>query len=119
MARKLKITTAYNSGLYDSDTSAKCVTEKVIDVTEDCPRASNKDRSIFIYTRTKRGRIVQMAFLHKGEKYIDMDIYFFVDELEREMHGAPLDNNFGWWANELGLSKSALRSLIEANAPAA
>ena len=113
MARELKITKVYKSGLYDSDTSEDCVTRKVVDVTEDCPRASNKDRCIFLYTRAKRGRIVQMARPYKGEKYMGMHIHFFVDELEREMHVRPCDDTFGSWASQLGLSKLALRSLIE------
>ena len=119
MARELKITKAYNPGLYDSDTNGDCVTEKVVDVTEDCPRGSNEDRCVFLYTRAKRGRIVQMARPNKGEKYTGMRIHFFVDELEREMHVAPRDDTFGSWASQLGLSKPALRSLIEAHAPAA
>ena len=119
MARELKVSKAYKPGLYDSDTGADCLIEKVVNVTEDCPRASNEDRCVFLYTRAKRGRIVQMARLYKDKKYMGMHIHFFVDELDREMHVAPRDDTFGSWASQLGLSKPALRSLIEAHAPAA
>ncbi len=118
MARELKITQAYKSGLCDSDTTESCVTEKVVDVTEDCPRGSNKDRCIFLYTRSKRGRIIQMARPYEGEEYVGAHIHFFVDELEHEMHVAPRDDTFGSWASQLGFSKPALRSLIEEHAPA-
>lgn len=118
MAKEIGITKVYNSGLYDSDTGESCVTEKVVDVTEDCPRASNKDRCVFLYTRAKRGRIVQMARPYKDEEYMGTHIHFFVDELEYEIHVAPCDDTFGSWANELGLEKGALHSLIEAHTPA-
>jgi len=118
MAKELKITKAYKPGLYDSATGESCVTEKVVDVTEDCPRASDKDRCVFLYTRAKRGRIVQMARPYKDEKYMGMHIHFFVDELDHEMHVAPRDDTFGSLASQLGFSKPALRSLIEAHAPA-
>ncbi len=119
MARELKITKAYNLGLYDSATGESCVTEKVVEITEDCPKANKNDRCVFLYTRAKRGRIVQITRPYKGEKYMGIHIHFFVDELDREMRVAPRDDTFGSWANQLGLEKSALRSLIEAHAPAA
>ena len=120
MARELKITKAYKSELYDSDTDAECVTEKVVDVTEDCPRASKEDRCVFLYTRrVGRGRIIQMTRPYKGKEYTGRHIHFFVDELEREMDVAPRDDTFGSWARQLGLSKPALCSLIEAHAPTA
>lgn len=119
MARKLKITREYDTGLYDPDTRASCVVEKVVDVTKDCPRTS-KGKCIFVYTRARRGgRIIQMARPYRGEKYKGRHIHFFIAELESEMRAAPRDDTFGGWASQLGLSKSALRSLIEAHAPAA
>ncbi len=119
MAKSVKINRKeHNPGLYDSDTGAKCKTEKVVDITEDCPKASRQQRAVLLFTRAKRGRIVQIARHGKGEGYSGVYIHFFVDELGREMRAAPRDDTFGSTANELGLTKLALRELIEAQAPA-
>lgn len=114
MAREMKVTKAYNSGLHNRDTGERCAAEKVVNVTEDCPKAK-KDRCIFLYTRTKRGRIVQMKRPFKGEKYsgVRIPVEFFVDELDTQMHTTP----FNSWAGELGLTRRALRELIEKHAP--
>ncbi len=105
--------------MYDSATHEACVTEKVVDVTRDCRISSDLDRCLFVYTRAKRGRIVQITQPYKDEEYSGVHIHFFVDELEHEMHIAPSGDTFGSWANKLGLSKLELRTLIETYAPAA
>jgi len=119
MAKSIKINRKeHKPGLYDLDTGARCKTEKVVDITEDCPKASEKRRAVLLFTRTKRGRIVQISRPDEGEVYMGPRKHFFVDELDREMRVAPRDDTFGSTANELGLSKVALRKLIEAQAPA-
>ncbi len=118
MAKTL-VTEYYSSGIYDLGTNKSCITEKVVDVTEDCPGASEKERAIFLYTRDRNGRIIQMTRPYEGEKYGGVHIDFHVDYLEREMNAAPRDDTFGAWAAKLGLDKRALRTLIEAHAPAA
>jgi len=119
MAKSVKINKKeHNPGLYDSDTGASCKTEKVVDITEDCPKASEKERAVLLFTRAKRGRIVQISRPYEGEAYMGSHIHFFVDELDREMHVAPRDDTFGSQASQIGLTKSALRALIEAQAPA-
>jgi hypothetical protein len=105
------------SGLCDSDTGANCVTEKVVDVTEDCPGASKGERAVLLFTRATRGRIVQICRPYEGEVYMGTHIHFFVDELDQEMYAAPRDDTFGSTAKRLGLTKPALRELIEAQAP--
>lgn len=117
MAKELEITGEYGVGLYDSATSESCATEKVVDVTEDCPRTNDNHPCIFLYTRAQRGRIIQI--FRPYEKYIGRRIHFFVDELDAEMNVSPDDDIFGMCANELGLEKSTLRSLIEVHTPAA
>ncbi|MDA2922547.1 hypothetical protein MYX07_04765 [Patescibacteria group bacterium AH-259-L07] len=119
MATILDITAEHNPGLCDSDTGESCVTEKVVDVTEECPGANEKERRILLYTRARRGRIVQITHPYKGKEYMGSHIHFFVDELDAEMHVAPGHDTFGSWASELGLDKSALRTLIETHAPPA
>ena len=117
MAKTLA-TEGYCAGLYDTVTGKSCVTERVVDVTEDCPGASKKERAIFLYTRDRNGRIIQMSRPYEGEKHMGSHIHFHVDQLEREMTVAPRDDTFGSWATELGLDKMALRRLIETHAPA-
>ena len=118
MAREIKITEAHNPHLYDSNTGEVCVTEKVVEVTEDCPEAKN-DKCIFLYTRANRRQIVQITRPYEGEEYMGMNIHFFIDELKRKMRTASRgDDIFGLLANQLGLSRLELCLLIEANAPA-
>lgn len=119
MAKVLKIDKKeHKSGLYDLATGASCKTEKVVDVTEDCPKASENERADLLFTRVQRGRIVQIGRPYKGEIYMGSHIHFFVDELDREMRAAPRDDTFGSTANGLGLTKPQLRRLIKAQAPA-
>ncbi|MDO8664894.1 MAG: hypothetical protein Q7K44_05145 [Candidatus Liptonbacteria bacterium] len=119
MAQSVKINKKeHDPGLYDSDTGASCKVEKVVDITEDCPKASKKECVILLFTRAKRGRIVQISHPYDGEVYMGSHIHFFVDELDREMCVDPRDDTFGSTANRLGLTKQELRKLIEAQAPA-
>ena len=118
MAKTVKINKKdHNSGLYDSATGNDCRTERVVDITKDCPKASEKERAVLLFTRAERGRIVQITRPYEGEVYMGSHIHFFVEELEHEMRAAPRDDTFGSTANQLGLTKSALRSLIEAHVP--
>ena len=119
MAQSVKINRKeHKSGLYDSATGASCKTEKVVDITDDCPKASKKKRAVLLFTRAKRGRIVQIGRPYKGAVYMGSHIHFFVDELDREMRVPPRNDTFGSTANELGLTKLELRKLIEAQVPA-
>jgi hypothetical protein len=108
----------YNSGLYDSATGESCVTEKVVDVTDDCPGANKDSRCVILFTRDRHGRIVQVARPYKGRKYGGVSIHFFVDGLDRVMRNSR-DDTFGRLASNLGLAKTKLYSLIVAHAPAA
>jgi hypothetical protein len=111
MARSLKINEKkHDTSLYDSDTGASCKTEKVVDITEDCPKANKRDRALLLFTRSKRGRIVQINY--------GLQVHFFVDELDRQMNVPSRDDTFGLFANRLGLTKPELRMLIDAQCPA-
>ncbi|MFA6296195.1 MAG: hypothetical protein WC663_02490 [Patescibacteria group bacterium] len=104
----------------DSATGVTCVTEKVVDVTEDCPKAGAESRSIFIYTREKRrGRIVKMVCPCKDEKQMGACLHFFIDELSRQMNVDSRHDTFGSWATRLGLDKTQLLNLIVMHAPSA
>ncbi len=119
MAKNVKINRKeHEPGLYDSRTGDSCKTEKVVDITDDCPKASEKERAVLLFTRAERGRIVQIGRPYEGEVYMGSHVHFFVDELDREMHVAPRDDTFGSTANQLGLTKPVLRKIIEAQAPA-
>jgi len=111
-------TKKHSSGLYDSDSGASCKTEKVVDITEDCPKASEKKRAVLLFTRAKRGRIVQISRPYDGEVYMGSHNHFFVEELDREINVAPRDDTFGLLADQLGLTKTGFRDLIKAQAPA-
>lgn len=118
MAKELKILKVHTTGLYDSDTGRTLKAKKVVNVTDDCPNASKSDRCIFLYCKSKRGRIIQIIRPYKEEKFMGVSIHFFVDELDEEMNRAERDDTFGSWANQLGLTKSELRLLIRTHAPA-
>lgn len=118
MAKTLEITKEHDSRIGDSATGKPCRTEKVVDITEDCLKAVVKERVVLLFTRAKRGRIVQLTRPYETEVYMGTHIFFFVDELDCEMHAAPRDDTFGSWAADLGLTKTALRSFIESHAPA-
>ena len=120
MAKIVKINEKkHDSRLYDSDTNVSCRTEKVVDITEDCPKARQKERAVLLlFTRAKRGRIVQISRPYGGEVYMGSHTHFFVEELDCEMHVAPRDDTFGLMADQLGLTKTGFRDLIKAQAPA-
>lgn len=119
MAREISISEEYRTGLYDVVTGKKCVTEKVVDVTVDCPSASDRERALLLFTRDRNGRIVQICRPYEGEVCMGSCIHFFVDMLNREMRMAPRDDTFGSTARDLGLSKEKFRTLIEMHAPVA
>ena len=57
-------------GLYDSDTGESLAAEKIVDVTD---KQCDGEQSVLIYTRAKRGRIVQ---LQQGA----LRVHYFLDE---------------------------------------
>lgn len=101
--------------LYDSETLDSLVTEKVVDVTEDLPEA-NRERTVFLYTRAKRGPIVQIAHPYHGEVYMGAHTHFFIDELRDYV--APRDDTFGCLAKRAGISRARLLKLVTEHAPA-
>ncbi len=119
MAKEIPIDPNHHkSGLYDRVAEKSCVTEKVVDITEDCPLANETERAILLFTRDKSGRICQICRPYEGQVYTGTKIHFFVDELDTEMNMPECDDTFGSRAEMLGLTKLQLRQLIEANAPA-
>ncbi len=119
MATELDINDGYSPEMYDSETGKDCVTEKVVDITEDLKRDEEKRRYILLFTRAELGRIVQIVHPYEGEKFMGVKIHFFVDELDAEMNAAPNDDVFGSWAKKMNLEKLELRALIETHAPQA
>ncbi len=119
MAQLIENLEEYDTGLYDGATNLDCVTEKVVDVTEDCPGASEKEKCLLVFTRDSRRRIVQIVRPYEGEKSMGMRIHFSIDTLDSEMNMAPRDDTFGSWSRQLGMEKRAFRALIEEHAPQA
>ncbi len=119
MAKVIPVAAVHRCGLYDSVTGKSCVTEKVVDMTDDCRGASAMERCLVLFTRDHRGRIAQLVRSYEGEECEGVKIHFYLGKLDAEMRATSLNDTFGVWARELGLEKSALRSLIEAHAPVA
>ena len=110
MAKILKIDPEkHKTDLCDSATNESCITEKVVDITEDCPKRDSARPAILVFTRAKRGVIVQTRFAGH--------VHFFVDELDQEMDVASDDDTFGSRAEMVGLTKVQLLALIKEHAP--
>lgn len=112
MSTILEIEPEYNPGLYDSATGISLVAEKVVDITDDCPSG---ERTILLFTRAQRGRIVQVAHPYPDQKFMGSHIHFFVDELRQFVQ--PRDDSFGSTARRAGLNRARFRKLIEGLAP--
>lgn len=106
--KQVEIDSDYVPSLYDSDTGLCLITEKVVDITEDCPTG---ERTILLFTRAKRGPIVQVCHPYEGHKYFGSHIHFFINELDRDIDAR--DDSFASTALRAGLSRWALRELIE------
>lgn len=115
MAEILTITKEHDPGLYDSATGKTLRTEKVVDVTEDCPLATRTHRAVLLFTRAKRGRIVQVTHPYPGKTYMGAHTHFFVDEMRRPV--AERDDTLASCAQMCGLSRASLIDLIEQHAP--
>lgn len=108
----LGIEKEHDAGLYDSDTGKSLTTQRVIDITDDCPSG---ERTVLLYTSARRGRIVQITFPYPNEVYMGAHTHFFVDELRRSV--APRDDTFGLLAKRIGLPRKHLIGMIEKHAP--
>jgi hypothetical protein len=117
MAKIIENLEEYDTGLFDSATGLDCVTEKVVDVTEDCPGASEKERCLLVFTRDSKGCNVKIVRPYEGEKSMGMSTHFSIEKLDSEMTMAPRDDTFGSWSRQLGMEKLAFRALIEEHAP--
>lgn len=114
MPIEVQMTKDHDPGLYDSDTGDDLVAERVVDITADCPSGR---RTVLLFTRAKRGRIVQITHPWDGEVYFGSHTHFFVDELGREMSRPEGDDILGLWADLCGLSKADLAQKIVELAP--
>lgn len=103
----------HRPGLYDSANGVSLVAVRVVDITEDCPSG---ERTVLLYTNAERGPIVQIAHPYENQKYMGSHIHFFINELDDEV--PPRDDTFSSTAARAGMSRMALRRLIEENAPA-
>lgn len=112
MPAELALEPEYCPGLYDSANGRSLVAEKVIDITDDCP---SKERTILLFTRAERGRIVQIAHPYDGEKYMGSQIHFFVDELNEPVPAR--DDTFQMTADRAGMTRSDFQQLICSLAP--
>ena len=117
MATEVKITDKHSPDRVDSATGETCIAEKVVNITVDCSGLKKSQRIHLVFTRAQRGRIVQIVD-GTTKEFCEERSHWFVDELEAEFHVSDANDTFGQWAGRLGMSKQALRKLIEAQAPA-
>lgn len=116
MPTPIDITDKHTPALCDSDTGESLKAEAVYDITDVCKPDGGR-RALLLFTRAKRGRIVQITCPYLDEPYMGAHIHFFVDELDDQMRGHPRDDTFGMWADRFGLTKLKLAALIEELAP--
>ncbi len=119
MAYQIRVSARHWTGIYDAGAGVYCVTEKVVDITDDChcPNIGKYEKIRLLFTRTQRGRIVKMV---SGSKRIfkGLNVHFFIDELDEQFNVSEADDVFGRQAKIIGLEKLELRELIELHAPA-
>ncbi len=116
MAKMLGVTDEFDFGFYDPATGKDCVTEKVVDVTEDAPNGSETNRFLFLYSRDSSRRLVKMVNPYEGRTVMGSCILFGLDVLHRELDVAPRNDTFGTWARRMGVTKVKLIGLIERHA---
>ena len=119
MAKILKIKKReHKPRLYDVDTGKTCQTERVVDITEDCPKANEENRAILLFTRAKAGRLVQITRPSPGKVYMGSQITFLVEGFDSEVRTPAWDDTFGPTAGELGLTSHQLLKIIKEHVPA-
>lgn len=98
----------HRPGLYDSADGTTLMAEKVVDITDDCPA---RERTLLLYTKAKRGPIVQVAHPYDGQSYLGSTIHFFTNEMDAR------DESFAMTARRAGLTGFQFRKLIRQHAP--
>ncbi|MCK5511030.1 hypothetical protein KAI65_05860 [Candidatus Parcubacteria bacterium] len=112
MATDLEITSEYAYG-------SKGI-ERVIDVTEDCPKATKKRRCIFIYIRDKDGLMIDITRPYEGKKYKGCHVGFRINKLYgliEDFTNFDSCKLFDSCAMDLGLNAFELSVLIEKYIP--
>ena len=104
--------------LFDPHTGKQCVTKKVVDVTQECPKASEKYPALLIFTKITQGRFVQIVRRHKGRICPSPKVLLSIDEPEAVLRTSLPREPLSLAAAELGLSRSNLQFLIKVHAPA-
>lgn len=118
MAKNLVVTRRYEFGMFDQRGRPYEIWS-VVDVTEDCPGASEDNRCVFFYAYTKRFEwTVRISQPYKGPKHMGAFRHFFpAQDLNIKLHDVLLSSAFRHCARRLGLSQSDLSMLIEAHRP--
>lgn len=94
--------------LFDSDTGDSLTAEKVVDITDIVP---NGERTLLLFTRAKRGRIVQIAYPYEGHAYLGAYVHYFIDET------SSLASCLSRMERRSQVSASAFRTLLKRYAP--
>jgi protein tyrosine phosphatase len=122
MAKELDVSTHFEITLFVNKRKYRYQTEKIMDITGDCPKANKENRFLLLYGRTKgKGRFVQLAqYAQRHENEVNnVDEYFFLNNIDEVMEADIRHDYFGLWADKLGLHKWDLLTIIKKHAPAA
>lgn len=119
MAKNMVVRNSYTFGMFDPRKRRPYEIWSIVDVTEDCPGASESNRCVFCYAYTEQlGWTVQITQPYTGPKHMGKFRHFFpVEDLENKLRDVLLSSAFRNCARRLGLSQSELSDLIMAHRP--
>lgn len=106
MPNVLEMRQEYAPQLFDSATGESLSAEKVLDISD---VVENGERTLLLFTRAQRGRIVQITHPHADQVYIGAHIHYFIDE--------PLDGCLDYVKRRHGLSGAKFRRILAEHAP--
>ena len=120
MAKEITPSREYDSLLYDADTGESCITERIVDITEDCPRIDEGRKALLFFTRVSQGRVVQILHTFSGRKNDGAFVHFFINRIELTEDSAetPRRQVFHETAKKFGLTETRLYELIMEHVPA-
>ena len=123
MAKQIKIPVDFNPSttIIDSVTGQVLQPVKAVDVTEDCPGLSGRNRCILFYRADSGlGSIIQIGFSEPGRIEPIAGIHWSIEQItEKMMDADPNFESFTRKATQLGLNGRTLNDMIRQHMPAA
>lgn len=108
-------------GLYDYETGKSIEAIKEVEATQWCEPTMLSDyfddETVWlVYGNSQRGPICKLDVRNKVGN-MTVGIHWFIKELAAEMNVREEDDTFGMFAGRMGISKVALKKMMEANQP--